>query len=651
MLPRIEAATPGAAVRGLEPQTSKTYGGKVDGDAVEGNWNPEPDPEPYSPAEQTQHSYQQQFQQAYRAPSGPPRAPAQPLGSAALPAGMSVRGYDDYDDFDRYDDPSRGPERRPSRARRALFATTGVIVLVLVVGAGLVFSGKVSVLGLSAKAPVPTVGFSPSGADAGTDATQTGTAFLTAWENGGLKAASNITDDPATALDQLTQYKSALKVSGLTIQPGSATTAGWMTFNVSAQVGSPASAWNYSSGLATYSKQVNGYTRWFVKWQPNLMFTSLKAGQHLTLGTIPAVANKVVDRNGAEITSSNAPSLRGIVSALKKSAPPSDGTPGQEVQITDAKGAKVSKVAKISDPVSTGAVKTTIDLHAQAAAQTAVQRAPNSSMVVIQPSTGDILAVANNPANGLDTAMVGKYAPGSTFKTVTTALVLNKGVIKNLGQTWDCPKVLNADGITLHNSEQEGGAGQSFLWDFAQSCNNAFSRFGGSVSRSELVTTAHDYFGFNQPWDVGLGLPTVYGNVPNTSANSLAEELVGQDRITASPLMMASVAATVAAGSFKQPILVPGTAQVTATALPSGTDKNLKTLMRAVVTNGTLATAFSGLSGAYGKTGTAEVQGKTANSWTIAFKGDYAVGALAVGGNYGASTAGPEVKTLLKAVS
>ncbi|MGH3415817.1 MAG: hypothetical protein ACRDSS_05080, partial [Actinocrinis sp.] len=370
MLPRIEAATPGAAVRGLEPQTSKTYGGKVDDDAVEGDWNPEPDPEPYSPAEQTQHSYQQQFQQAYRAPSGPPRAPAQPLGSAALPAGMSVRGYDDYDDFDRYDDPSRGPERRPSRARRALFATTGVIVLVLVVGAGLVFSGKVSVLGLSAKAPVPTVGFSPSGADAGTDATQTGTAFLTAWENGGLKAASNITDDPATALDQLTQYKSALKVSGLTIQPGSATTAGWMTFNVSAQVGSPASAWNYSSGLATYSKQVNGYTRWFVKWQPNLMFTSLKAGQHLTLGTIPAVANKVVDRNGAEITSSNAPSLRGIVSALKKSAPPSDGTPGQEVQITDAKGAKVSKVAKISDPVSTGAVKTTIDLHAQAAAQT-----------------------------------------------------------------------------------------------------------------------------------------------------------------------------------------------------------------------------------------------------------------------------------------
>jgi len=69
-----------------------------------------------------------------------------------------------------------------------------------------------------------------------------------------------------------------------------------------------------------------------------------------------------------------------------------------------------------------------------------------------------------------------------------------------------------------------------------------------------------------------------------------------------------------------------------------------------VITSGTLAGVFNGEAGVYGKTGTAEVQNQTPNSWTVAFKDDYAVCALAIGGNFGASTAGPETKTLLDAV-
>jgi cell division protein FtsI/penicillin-binding protein 2 len=402
--------------------------------------------------------------------------------------------------------------------------------------------------------------------------------------------------------------------------------------------------------MATYSKDIDGYTRWFVKWQPNLLFTALKNGQKLALTAIPPTADKVVDASGTEITSANAPSLNGIVKALKAAAPPASGTPGQEVDVVKTDGTVVSKVAKISDPVSTGAVKTTIDLKVEAAAQAAVNSHANSSMTVIQPSTGNILAVANNPTGGLDTAMVGKYAPGSTFKTITSTLVLNKGVISNLNQTWDCPLTLQADGITLHNSEQEQGIGSSYLEDFSKSCNNAFSRFEGKVSRDELVSTAHDYYGFDQKWDVGLNQPTVYGHVPNGSSNSLAEELVGQDQIQASPLMMASVAATIDSGSFKQPILVPGTKQITVTPLPAKTDQDLHTLMHQVVVDGTLAGILP--TNVFAKTGTAEVgTGKTPNSWTIAFKGDVAVAALGIGGNFGADTAGPEVKSLLAAVA
>jgi hypothetical protein len=592
-------------------------------------------------------------------PQAGPQAPQQPRQPHTYPTPpgqapiLPVRPHDDYDDFDDYDYDQAPSGQRPGRPRRrrGLLVGSGVAVVIAVVAA-LILTGTVNVPGVSAK-PVPTVGFSPSGSDAGTDATQTGTAFLTDWQNGNLKAAANITDDPTAALTQLTAYKNDLKVSSLSLMPGTASAAGWMTFNVIAQVGSPAGQWSYSSGMATYSKSINGYTRWFVKWAPNVLFTSLKAGQKLALGQIPATANKVVDSHGTEITSANAPSLNGIVSALEKAAPSTDGTPGQKVQIVNADGSVASSVVKVSDPVNTSAVKTTIDLNVQAAAQNAVNQAANSSMVVIQPSTGNILAVANNPPNGLDTAMVGHYAPGSTFKTITTTMVLNKGIITDLNQTWDCPATLNADGITLHNSEQEAGVGKSFLWDFAQSCNNAFSRFGSSsgVSKSVLASTAHDYYGFDQKWDVGLGQPTVYGHVPTSSSNSLAEELVGQDQITTSPLMMASVAATIANGSFKQPILAPGTSQLTLTPLPAATDQNLKTLMHEAVASGTLSGVLT-QSGAYGKTGTAEIGPKiTPNSWTIAVHGDFAVAALAIKGNFGAQTAGPECNSLLKAVS
>ena len=619
-IPRTPPPAPSMAVRGSTPPGSQTYGAGQ-------NWGAGVPPQ--QPPQRPQYNA-----------AGP---------GAGQPPILPIRSYhDDDDDFDRYDY-ADGGGRRGGR-RRALLVTAGLGLLVIAVAAALVLTGTVKVAGLSAK-PIPTVGFSPSGADAGSNATQTGGAFLTDWQNGNLKAAANITDNPADALTELTAYKTGLKLSGLTLLPGTATAAGWMTFNVTAQVGSPASAWSYSSGLAAYSASVDGYTRWFVKWQPSVLFTTLKSGQKLGLGTIAATASKVVDRNGTQITSSNAPSLTGIVKALEQNAPTTDGTPGQVVQIETAAGTLVSKVAKVSDPVNTGAVKTTIDLNIQAAAQSAVGQASNSSMVVIQPSTGDILAVVNNPSGGLDNAMVGKYAPGSTFKTISTTLALNKGVITNLNQTWDCPLTYAADGITLHNSEQESGVGKSFVWDFAQSCNNAFSRFNTHITRNDLVATAHDYYGFNQTWDVGLGIPTVYGNVPNTSSNSLAEELVGQDRIAANPLAMASVAATIANCSFKQPILVPGTAQISATALSASTCANLKTLMRAVVTSGTLATVFNGASGVYGKTGTAEVGSAKANSWTIAFKGDYAVAALALHGGFGASTAGPEVKTLLNAIS
>ena len=121
------------------------------------------------------------------------------------------------------------------------------------------------------------------------------------------------------------------------------------------------------------------------------------------------------------------------------------------------------------------------------------------------------------------------------------------------------------------------------------------------------------------------------------------QEAFGEGQLVASPLAMASVAATVDSGTFRQPILVTGAKQVTATALPASTDAQLKQMMQAVVTSGTAAPIGFG-PGVYAKTGTADIQGQEQpNSWLIAFDPaqDVAVACLVVNAGYGAQFAGP----------
>jgi cell division protein FtsI/penicillin-binding protein 2 len=188
------------------------------------------------------------------------------------------------------------------------------------------------------------------------------------------------------------------------------------------------------------------------------------------------------------------------------------------------------------------------------------------------------------------------------------------------------------------------------MTDFAQSCNNAFTSQWQHLSGA-LASTAKEYFGLDQKWNIGLsGISASYFNAPaDASGAELAQEAFGQGQLQASPLAMASVAATVDTGTFQQPILVPGTKQVTATALPAATDAALKEMMRAVVTSGTAAGLGFGPT-VYAKTGTADIQkqGKP-NSWLVAFdpSKDVAVGCLVLDAGYGAQYAAPEVQNFL----
>jgi cell division protein FtsI/penicillin-binding protein 2 len=75
-------------------------------------------------------------------------------------------------------------------------------------------------------------------------------------------------------------------------------------------------------------------------------------------------------------------------------------------------------------------LRTTLDRRVQEAAEEALgDRREKAALVALQPSTGDILAVANRPVDSTyDRALEGHYAPGSTFKVITTPALLRAGL-------------------------------------------------------------------------------------------------------------------------------------------------------------------------------------------------------------------------------
>ena len=434
----------------------------------------------------------------------------------------------------------------------------------------------------------------------------------------------------------------------------SAASSGASSSSSSTAVASTVTAnWSYASKLTAYKK--NG--GWWIQWAPSLVAPNLTASEKLVSVAIAPSASEVVDASGNDLSTATDAGVHNIYLALKKSAPSGQGTPGVEIELETTSGTPITSSADVlSQPVNTGVVKTTINPTAEAAAQKAVTAYPESSMVVLQPSTGDILAVANNDG-GNDFALTARIAPGSTNKIITSTALLASGLVSSPSQAVECKKSITVDGTVFANSQGESEpASTPFLDDFAVSCNNAFGGWYSTIGSTTLADTAEKYYGLNEQWNLGVGEAGPYYTIPSSASNGeLFQELFGQGELEAAPLAMASVGATVDTGTFKQPILVPGTTQVTATPLPSNVQQDLYEMMKAVVYNadGTAYNVFSGVnSTVYGKTGTADV-GSTQdkpNSWMVVFDPtlDVAVACVVLDAGYGASFAGPEAATVLK---
>ena len=285
--------------------------------------------------------------------------------------------------------------------------------------------------------------------------------------------------------------------------------------------------WSYHSSLVAY-QQANSSV-WFVAWQPSVMGPNLTTKTHLAAVQVPPTVSMVADSDGGNLTSYNDPGLTNIAGLLMKAAPPGQGKPGLDVEIQTTAGTPVkNSQAVILDPENVQSVATTISSTAEAAAQAAVGMHKESSMVVIQPSTGKILAIANNDGFN-DFALTSDVSPGSTMKIITSTALLNAGVLTPTSPV-ACPKTFTVQGTTFHNDQNETEpATTPFMTDFAQSCNNAFTSQYEHLSGA-LASTAKEYYGLDQKWDIGIsGISASYFNAPaDASGSELAQEAFGQ---------------------------------------------------------------------------------------------------------------------------
>jgi Penicillin binding protein transpeptidase domain/NTF2-like N-terminal transpeptidase domain len=545
--------------------------------------------------------------------------------------------------------PSHG---RPGKGRK--------LIIVAIAGALAVVAGIAAVI-VTVVLPgtTQTTGYLPTGSSAGQDARQTASAFLRAWASGNLQQAANYTDHPAAAKAALETYQKYLHLRKLTASVGSETAVKsaapreTVTYGASATVATSGSAsalkgpWSYQASLVAYQERHSQY--WYVAWAPDDLAPNLTASTHLAAVRVAPQVISVNDSSGNNLTTYGDAGLTTIAGLLEKHAPAVQGAPGLDVEIQTKTGQTVANSQAAVIAPSAVPLATTIDAAAEKAARSAVGMKANSAMAVIQPSTGKILAIANNSGYN-DFALTASVAPGSTMKTITSTALFNQGILTpNTGVA--CPATFTIQGVTYHNSQGETQpASAPFITSFATSCNNAFSTQWAHLTNGRLAETAKDYYGLNQNWDIGIGESGTYMNVPaSASGSELAQEAFGEGQLTASPLAMASVTATIDSGTFRQPYLLGGAQRVTAKSLPSQTDTWLKGMMRAVVTSGTAAGIGFGPD-VYAKTGTADIAGQgQPNSWLIAFdpSKDVAIACLVVNAGYGAQSAGPEVKTFL----
>jgi cell division protein FtsI (penicillin-binding protein 3) len=317
------------------------------------------------------------------------------------------------------------------------------------------------------------------------------------------------------------------------------------------------------------------------------------------------------------------------------------GKPGEFILLTDARRSTYGEAPLPAgrSPQEGASLVLSLDAGIQFAAEKELgaamteRRAKSGSVVVMDPTNGEILAMASSP--GFDPNAFGKYSadarrnramgdayePGSTFKIVTGAVALENGLVglDEIIETGD--GTIRVGDVTISESDSHRYGALTLAGIFANSSNIGIIRVGLRVGPEHLFAGA-SAFGIGR--ETGIDLPGespgIFRPLSRWTALSNASISMGQE-VAVTALQLARVAAVVANGGLLvRPHLVtrivePGGRErlvelpAPPRVLSTATARAMTDILVGVVDHGTgTKAAIPGFTVA-GKTGTAQKAG------------------------------------------
>ena len=511
---------------------------------------------------------------------------------------------------------------------------------------------------------------------------QTAATYLHGWQRDDYQAMDKVSVDvPAGGLaGPLHQAATQLGVRSLHTRLGQVSAAGdtaHAEFTATAQLAS-GHQWTYRDQL----QLVDRNRRWWVSWSPAAIYPGLRSGERFALSAVWPARAAVLAADGTQLSSpaviaqsGSLALLTGVVVRATKAQAKALGAPYQAGDLIGDGGIEQAYQAQLAGrpsltiqivgpgrhidttaarfaAVAGQPVRTSIDMQDQMAASAAVSAAATSKpidMVVLQPSTGKVLAVVERPG-GFDRALEGIFPPGSTFKVVTASALATKGMTPS--STVQCPSTVDIGGRTFHNDANEHLGTTNLQTAFAISCNTTFAMLAYQQLDGASLAAMAATFGFNATPNLGIPATLGHFSTPHQPVD-MAADAFGQGTDLVNPLSQATVAAAIEDGTWRPPLLVtsPMPKQTAAPhKLSAAILATLRPMMQAVVTIGTAA-GVGFPPGVYGKTGTAQYgNGTHSHGWFIGYRGDLAFAVLVEGGGYGANSAGPVANAFLRGV-
>ena len=179
----------------------------------------------------------------------------------------------------------------------------------------------------------------------------------------------------------------------------------------------------------------------------------------------------------------------------------------------------------------------------------------------MEASTGKILAMVSKPSYDpnsiysdwsdlnsdeensplLNRATQGAYAPGSTFKVITTlAFMRQNSDYQNY--TYDCDGSISEGDITIHCFNGNAHGSEDLRSSFANSCNSSFANIGLSLNIKQYRQTAEDLL-FNKTLPGTLSAKkSSFSLDSSSSSGEIMMTAMGQGKTMVSPYHMALIA-------------------------------------------------------------------------------------------------------------